>query len=111
MLLNIRNSTTHERAGQWVRGGIIVLLLFIGACQSSPPVQEMSDARQAIAVARAAGAEKLAEADFRAAESSLANAQRKLSEHAYSQARRDALEAREKALEALAISEHPEFQR
>ena len=71
----------------------------------------MSDARQAIAVARAAGAEKLAAADFQAAESSLASAQRKLSERAYSQARRDALYARDKALEALAISEHPELQR
>ncbi len=70
----------------------------------------MSDARQVIAVAKSAGAAEFAASDLAAAEAFLESAQAKLAEHAYSQARRDALQARDKALEALAISEHPEFQ-
>ena len=87
---------------------LVALLVLTASCQSGPPVQEMSDARQAIAVAREAGAMKYAESDLRAAEVSLESAQRKLSEHAYSQARRDALYARDKALEALSITERAE---
>jgi len=62
------------------------MLLF--ACSAGPPVQEMSDARQAIAAAREAGAEDLAAEDFRAAEAFLDSAQRNLSERAYGSARR-----------------------
>lgn len=87
------------------------LLLVAAACQSTPPVQEMSDARQAIAVAKSAGAAEFAGPDLQAAEAYLESAQKKLAERAYSQARRDAMQARDKALEALAISEHPEFQK
>ena len=61
----------------------------------------MSDARQAIAVAREAGAEEHAVGTLRAAEAYLDSAQRKLSERAYGQARLDALQAKDKALEAL----------
>ena len=82
-----------------------VLLLLFASCQTAPPVQEMSDARQAIAVAKAAGAGNYAESDLRQAEISLENAQRKLSERAYSQARREALLARDLALKALSIAE------
>ena len=73
---------------------------------SSPPVQEMSDARQAIAAAKEAGAEQSAAEDLRAAEAYLDSAQRKLSERAYAQARRDALQAKSKALVALATTEN-----
>lgn len=65
----------------------------------------MSDARQAIAVARDAGAEQLAAEDLHAAEAYLDSAQRKLSERAYAQARQDALQAKNRALAALAIAE------
>ena len=65
----------------------------------------MSDARQAIGVAKEAGAELTATADLRAAEAYLDSAQRKLGEKSYSQARRDALLAKDKALEALAGAE------
>lgn len=65
----------------------------------------MSDARQAIAAARDAGAEQAAAEDLRMAEAFLDSAQRKLSERAYAQARRDALEAKTRALAALAASE------
>lgn len=65
----------------------------------------MSDARQAIAAAKEAGAEQYAAVDLRAAEAFLDSAQRNLSERAYGSARRDATLARDRARQALAISE------
>jgi phage terminase Nu1 subunit (DNA packaging protein) len=65
----------------------------------------MSDARQAIAVAREAGAADLAAFHLRAAETYLASAEQKLGEHAYGPARRDAKQAKMKALDALKESE------
>lgn len=84
---------------------IAVLLLILTGCQSGPPVQEMSDARMAISVARKAGAEQHAAAQLHAAEAYLDSAQRKLSNRSYAQARRDALQAKLKALDALADAE------
>ncbi len=84
---------------------LALLVILVASCQSSPPVQEMSDARQAIAVARDAGAERFAVETLRAAEAFLDSAQRNLTERAYAQARRDALQAKTKALEALAAVE------
>ncbi len=77
----------------------------LSACETTPPVQEMSDARQAIAVAKEAGAAELAAIHLRAAENYLASAEQKLGERAYSQARRDAKQAKMKALDALKASE------
>lgn len=91
--------------GALARCAFAAALLTLASCQAAPPVQEMSDARQAIAVARAAGAVDYAEEDMREAEISLEIAQRKLSERAYSQARREALLARDMALKALSIAE------
>lgn len=87
------------------RGIFVVLLIALGACQSGPPVQEMSDARMAIAVARDAGAAQLASDDLRAAESLLDSAQRSLSQRDYSQARSDAIAAKNRALDALENAE------
>jgi hypothetical protein len=83
-------------------------LLILAGCGSGPPVQEMSDARQAIAVAKEAGAEDRAAEALRDAEALLESAQRNLSDRAYGEARRDALRAKLKALDALAIAESPE---
>ena len=80
-------------------------MLALTACTTGPPVQEMSDARQAIAVAREAGAAELAPDAFNAAEAYLASAQRNLSEKAYKQARNDAVHAKNMALDALASAE------
>jgi hypothetical protein len=87
---------------------LIATLLIAAGCGTSPPVQEMSDARQAIAAAKDAGAEQSAAEELRVAEAFLDSAQRKLSERAYAQARRDALQAKSKALAALAIAEGPD---
>lgn len=89
------------------RGVPAVLLLFLSACGSGPPVQEMSDARQAIAVARQAGAEERAAEQLRDAEELLSRAQQKLSDRAYDEARDNALQAKLKALDALARTENP----
>ena len=93
---------TNGRLG---RGIIVALFALLYACGTAAPVQEMSDARQAIAAAKEAGAENHAAEDLRAAEAFLDSAQRNLSERAYGSARRDATLAKEKARKALKISE------
>lgn len=84
---------------------MLVALAFLGACETAPPVQEMSDARQAIAVAIEAGAEDRAAFHLKAAEDYLASAEKKLGERAFYEARRDAKQAKMKALDALKASE------
>ena len=79
--------------------------LLVGGCETAPPVQEMSDARQAIAVAKEAGAEELATVHLKAAESYLQSAEEKLSKQQFSQARSDAKQAKMKALDALRFAE------
>lgn len=91
--------------GSLGRGIIVALVVLLCACGTGPPVQEMSDARQAIAAAREAGAEDRAAEELRAAEAYLDSAQRNLSERAYGSARRDATLAKEKARKALEVSE------
>jgi len=80
-------------------------LLFVAGCETSPPVQEMSDARQAIAVAREAGAAEHAAFHLKAAEDYLKSAEEKLNEQQYSRARYDAKQAKMKALDALKAAE------
>ncbi len=77
----------------------------VSACQTSPPVQEMSDARQAIAVARDAGAEQNAAAELSEAEALLDSARRNLSERMYTEAREDALSAKRRALVAAQVAQ------
>lgn len=88
-----------------LKGLLVSTLLYLAACETAPPVQEMSDARQAIAVAIEAGAEERAAFHLKAAEDYLESAQQALNEHAYSEARRDAKQAKMKALDALKASE------
>lgn len=84
---------------------LFATLVMATACETAPPVQEMSDARQAIAVAREAGAEALAAEELFAAEKYLESAEQKLSNQHYADARRDALEAKSKAQSARRLSE------
>lgn len=79
-------------------------MLLAAGCETSPPVQEMSDARQAIAVAKEAGAADKAAIHLSAAESYLQKAQQELNDRQYSQARYDAKQAKMKALDALKAS-------
>ena len=88
-----------------LKGLLLSVLLYLAACETAPPVQEMSDARQAIAVAREAGAAEHAAFHLKAAEDYLESAEQALNERAYSEARRDAKQAKMKALDALKASE------
>lgn len=89
----------------WLQSALVALLVALAGCETAPPVQEMSDARQAIAVAREAGAGEVAADTLKEAESYLSSAERKLNERDYLRARRDALEAKSKALSALKAAE------
>jgi hypothetical protein len=88
-----------------LKGLLLAVLLSFTACETAPPVQEMSDARQAIAVAKEAGAAERAAFHLKAAEDYLESAERALNDHAYSEARRDAKQAKMKALDALKATE------
>lgn len=81
------------------------MLILASGCEIAPPVQEMSDARQAIAVARDAGAETHAADQLREAVQYLETAEQKLNEESYAEARRAALAAKSKALTARRLSE------
>ena len=86
-------------------GLLLTAGLLLGGCETAPPVQEMSDARQAIAVAREAGAEELATIHLKAAEFYLQSAEEKLNKQQFSLARSDAKQAKMKALDALRYAE------
>lgn len=66
----------------------------------APPVQEMSDARQAITAAREANASQLAPVSLKRAEESLDEATRGLEEKHYLDAREAARAARSHAIRA-----------
>jgi hypothetical protein len=90
------------------------LAVFVGvACLAAcagAPVQEMSDARQAIAAAGAAGATSATSPDFSAAELAIARAQSHLEAQEFTRARLAAMEAKRHAAAALASAnaQHPE---
>jgi len=88
------------------QGLLLAAALLLVGCETAPPVQEMSDARQAIAVAREAGAEEFATIHLKAAEFYLKSAEEKLVNHQFSQARSDAKQAKVKALDALRYAEN-----
>lgn len=87
-----------------LRTGFAPLLLAISFAVSGcagAPVQEMSNARQAIKAARDAGADKIVPATLSEAQALLERAESNLQRRAYRDARRNAIEARTKATEAL----------
>ncbi len=88
------------RLSYFLRVAVLAALLAVAACQSAP-VQEMSDARQAITVAQNAGAEELAPSDLKAAMDYLESAEGFINQRQYDMARRDAVNAKASALDAL----------
>ncbi|MEM9056115.1 MAG: hypothetical protein AAGD86_01485 [Pseudomonadota bacterium] len=83
---------------------LLAVLLALGACAHAP-VQEMSNARQALKAAEASGALAPTSADYRAAEKLIRSAEDKLRQHSYRAARRDALEAKALAVSAMEAAE------
>ena len=93
----------------FVRAAVLAALLAVAACQSAP-VQEMSDARQAISVAKKAGAERHAPGDFQAAMNYLESAENFIGQRQYAKARADAVSAKASALDALRVSSEKNIQ-
>ena len=92
------------RIPHFLRAAALAALLVIAGCQSAP-VQEMSDARQAITVAKEAGAEEHAASLYGTAVDYLQSAEGFLDERKYEQARREAINAKSSALDALRHTE------
>ncbi len=88
-----------------------ILAVFVGffclaGCASGPPVQEMSDARQAIAAARGAGASEATSPDLYAAQAAITRAESHLQAQEYVRARYAALQAKRHAALALDEAQH-----
>jgi hypothetical protein len=75
--------------------------LVLAGCVTAPPVQEMSDARQAIAAAEQADAGRVAADTLADARRFLAEAERQIQEQAYGPARANAVRAKNRAVLAL----------
>jgi len=75
-------------------------VLLLAGC-TTPPVQEMSDARQAIAAAEEANAERVAADTLADARRFLAEAEKQIQEQAYGPARMNAVRAKNRAAAAL----------
>ena len=84
--------------------GVVCLL----GCRIGPPVQEMSDARQAIVAAAAAGATPGGSPEYDAAQAAIARAESHLQAQEYARARLAALQAKHHAAAALANAQHAE---
>jgi Domain of unknown function (DUF4398) len=90
---------------------LIVVLVGVACllgCRMGPPVQEMSDARQAIVAAAAAGATRGTSPEYDAAQSAIARAEAHLQAQEYARARLAALQAKHHAAVALANAQHAE---
>ena len=75
--------------------------LGVAGCVSAPPVQEMSDARQAISAAEQADAGTLAADTLADARRFLEDAERQIQEEAYGPARMNAVRAKNRGVQAL----------
>jgi outer membrane murein-binding lipoprotein Lpp len=89
---------------------IVIGVACLMGCSSGPPVQQMSDARQAIAAARGAGVTEANSPDLYAAQAAIVRAQKHLELQEYTRARLAADQAKRHAAAALASAEHAEAQ-
>lgn len=94
-----------SRLTPFLRSALLGALLAVAACQTTPPVQEMSDARQAISAAEDAGAVEKAASEYAAAVEYLKKAETALNHREYARARHDAMQAKDRAIQALQRSE------
>lgn len=81
---------------------LLIAALILGAAIGcgSAPVQEMSEARQAIEAARVAGAEEFAQESYNRAQTHLRTAEEMLDSHHFQDARENAALARDEAISA-----------
>ncbi|MEO8464267.1 MAG: DUF4398 domain-containing protein [Gammaproteobacteria bacterium] len=80
--------------------------LVLAGCVTAPPVQEMSDARQAIKAAEVANAARLAPEALSDARRFLADAEQQIQQQAYGPARFNAVRAKNRAGTALRSSKN-----
>ena len=80
------------------------LLLLLNACATTPPVQEMSNARQTIQAAIEAGAEQYAQKNLQEAQRLLKQAGQHIDDKSYFMARDLAIEAKEQAMKARRLA-------
>jgi hypothetical protein len=83
---------------------ILATALMLG-CATSPPVQEMSDARQAIAAAEDADADTLATGAMNDARDYLVQAESQIRSRSFVMARTNAIRAKNRAVDALQASQ------
>lgn len=86
----------------------IAITLTFTACAAAP-VQEMSDARQAIQVAKSAGVDEFSQTNLIQAQKLLRKAERALYIGEYKKARVNALAARKEALQAQQFANLTQF--
>jgi hypothetical protein len=85
--------------------GAVFLSLVLAGCAVAPPVQEMSDARQAIAAAEAADAAVHSPRALEDARRFISVAERQIREETYGPARANAVRAKNRAVRALQDAE------
>ena len=83
----------------------ILATVFVLGCATSPPVQEMSDARQAIAAAEDADADSLATGALNDARDYLGQAESQIRSRSFGMARTNAIRAKNRAVDALQASQ------
>jgi hypothetical protein len=91
------DSKTHNPFVKWLLS--IAFMIFFAAC-STAPVQEMSDARQAIQAAKSVGVDENSQSNLMQAKQLLEKAERALHIGEYKEARTNALAAKEEAFQA-----------
>ncbi len=89
---------------------VVVGIACLAGCASAP-VQEMSDARQAIAAARGAGATDKTSPELYAADAAINRAEKHLEAQEYTRARLAAMEAKHHAGAALTNAQRSDAQR
>jgi len=87
---------------------VLVGIACLAGCSSGPPVQEMSDARQAIVAAQSAGATSTTSPEYAAAQAAISRAEQHLQAQEYVRARYAAEQAKKHAAAALADAQHPD---
>jgi outer membrane murein-binding lipoprotein Lpp len=87
---------------------VLIGVVCLFGCSSGPPVQEMSDARQAIAAAQTAGASSTTSPEYAAAQAAIARAEEHLQAQEFVRARLAALQAKHHAAAALADAQRSE---
>jgi outer membrane murein-binding lipoprotein Lpp len=87
---------------------VLIGILCLTGCPGGPPVQELSDARQAIAAAATAGATPSSSPDLYAAQAAITRAQTHLEAREYVRARLAAEEAKRHATAALNSTQRAE---